>query len=134
METVVRLPSSCFQQKQTRKVIEKPQKINRFVFCHLKITFEILSKTFQPGMIAAAIVLSNKIGGGNFKYRDYFESLGLYLDRDLIRHRIRNLTLLNNLTYLDQLLDLTPQPKFPISVDSIIQTYPFPIRNNHIKV
>ena len=79
------------------------------------------------GIPAAVITLSTKIAGGNYKYRDYYESLGLFMNRDVIRHEIRNKDLLNNLTYLSDLVGSTPQPKQPISMKSILDTYPFPM-------
>ena len=81
------------------------------------------------GIPGAIISLSDKIVGGDFKYRDYYESIGIYINRDLIRHKITYLQALNNVTYLSHLVEITPQPKYPISVDSIIETYPFPLNN-----
>ena len=79
-----------------------------------------------PGTINS---LSDKIVGGDFKYRDYYESIGIYINRDLIRHKITYLQALNNVTYLSHIVEITPQPKCPKSVDSIIETYPFPLNN-----
>ena len=80
---------------------------------------------------AAAITLSKKVIGGNFKFRDYYESLGIFMNRDKIRHEITNKSLLANMSYLSRIVDETIQPEYPISLKSIIDTYPFPVISNY---
>ncbi|XP_075251655.1 uncharacterized protein LOC142344055 isoform X2 [Convolutriloba macropyga] len=82
------------------------------------------------GIPAAVITLSSKIAGGNWKYRDYYESLGIFMERNKIRHQITDTSLLANADYLSGIVDRTPQPKHPISVQSIVDTYPFDISEN----
>ena len=135
-----KLNTKKIQQAESYKIISISSKGNNFSKFAEEIPRQIINcqrvlSSSLHGLIAshafgirgAIFSISSKITGGNFKYRDYYESLGIYLHRDSLRHKISNLTHLGNMSYLSHLVDITPQPKFPISVKSIMHTYPYPL-------
>ena len=63
------------------------------------------------GIPAAVITVSGKRFGGNYKFRDYYESLSIFMEREKIRHEVEDIMLLNHLTYLSDLVEKTPQPQ-----------------------
>ena len=88
---------------------------------------EGLAVAHSYGIPAAAISFI-KSSSGNFKFRDYYESLGIYMSNASIRRMLIDTIIMGNLSFLTELIDRTPQPKHPLDTDSIIETFPFPIR------
>ena len=78
--------------------------------------------------IPAAAISFIKSSSGNFKFRDYYEPLGIYMSNASIRRMLIDTIIMGNLSFLTELIDRTPQPKHPLDTDSIIETFPFPIR------
>ena len=80
----------------------------------------------------AVIALSNEIAGGSFKYEDYFNSLGIYMEQ--YRTQFLPNEMPQNISYFENLIINTQQP----SAETIkrlqvklLQTFPFPITINY---
>ena len=68
------------------------------------------------------IKLSNKIGGGGFRYRDYYGSIGIDNYRKLNPFEITKQTALEHIV---QHLETYPNPEFPLHTKHILQLCPF---------
>lgn len=109
------------------KIIDVTDPVETFIIQLLECDY-IMSSSLHGIITAHAygikclwIKLSNKIGGGNFKYRDYYGSLNVEGYDKLEPHLYAGLTL----NEMETLINDYPQPVFPINIKDILVSCPF---------
>ena len=108
-------------------MIELPERIST---CRKVLSSSLhgLILAHSYGIPAAAVYFKGaELEEKKFKFRDHYESLGIYLDKNNVKRNIKDIEQLFNITYLESVVDSTPQPKQPIDLKSIADTYPLPV-------